>query len=45
MKPHDIGRAIVAVGMTVAGLTGIYFKIEYAGWVLFVGMVVALDFA
>lgn len=33
-----IARALVAVGFTVAGLLGLYFQVEYSGWVLFIGL-------
>lgn len=32
-------KLIAAVSITVIGMAGLYFKIEYSGWVLFVGLV------
>jgi len=37
MKP--IAQAIVAVSLTVVGMAGLYFKIEYSGWVLAIGLI------
>lgn len=36
MSKHVVGLALV-----VAGMLGLYLGIEYSGWVLFVGLVVA----
>ncbi len=37
-----IAKAVVAVGLVSLGMAGLHFKIEYSGWVLFVGLVYAL---
>lgn len=39
---EQIAKAIVAVGFCAVGLAGIYFEVEYAGWVLFIGILCAL---
>jgi len=36
---HAYGAAIL---FTILGMVGLYFKVEYSGWVLFVGLVCAL---
>lgn len=38
----SIGRAILSLGLVAAGMIGLYFKIEYSGWVLGAGLMVAL---
>lgn len=35
-------KYIAAIAIIVLGMAGLYFKIEYSGWVLFVGCCVAL---
>ena len=40
-----IAKAVVAVGLVVLGMAGLHFKIEYSGYVLFVGLMVALSAA
>jgi hypothetical protein len=37
----DTAKSILAGAMVLAGMAGLYFKIEYSGWVLFVGLVAA----
>lgn len=32
------GQEITALAMCLLGLLGLYFKVEYSGWVLFVGV-------
>jgi hypothetical protein len=38
----DIAKAIATVGLCATGLTGLYFHVDYAGFVLFLGILVAL---
>lgn len=38
-----IAQAILAVGLVGFGLTGLFFNVEYSGWVLFVGLLVAVS--
>lgn len=38
-----IAKAILAVVLTLIGLAGLYFKIEYSGWVLFAAVVASLN--
>ena len=35
-------RVASAFGLVVAGMVGLYFKVEYSGWVLAVGLLVLL---
>lgn len=37
-----IAKAILAVSLVALGMVGLYFKVEYSGWVLAVGLLVAL---
>lgn len=37
-----MSKAIVALGLVVAGMVGLHLGIEYAGWVLFVGLLVVI---
>ena len=37
-----VAKALAAVAIIGVALTGLYFKSEYSGWVLFIGAVVAL---
>lgn len=37
-----ISQAVVAIALVAAGMFGLYHHIEYAGWVLFVGLLVAV---
>lgn len=39
-----IAKAITAVTLTVVGMVGLYFKVEYSGWVLFLGLMIAAEF-
>ena len=39
----SIAQAIVVVGLALVGVTGLYFKVEYSGWVLFIGLVAAFN--
>lgn len=32
----------VPVALTIAGMVGLYFKVEYSGWLLVVGLVSAI---
>ncbi len=36
-------KAVGAALLMAVGLVGLYFKVEYAGWALFAGLLVALD--
>jgi len=31
-------KALTSVAVVVAGMVGLYFKVDYSGWVLFVGL-------
>jgi hypothetical protein len=33
-------KTILAIGLCVIGMVGLYLKIEYSGWVLFFGLMV-----
>lgn len=35
-------RPLAAIGLVCLGMLGLHHGIEYSGWVLFVGLVVAL---
>ena len=35
--------ALLSAALIICSLVGLYFKVEYAGWVLFVGLVGALS--
>jgi len=37
-----MNKNLAAVTIIALGLVGLYFKVEYAGWVLFVGLLGAL---
>jgi hypothetical protein len=37
MKANYIG-AFMAMALVLLGMAGLYFRIEYSGWVLFVGL-------
>lgn len=36
-------KAILAGCLVCLGMLGLYFKVEYAGWVVFVGLLAALN--
>lgn len=35
-------RHIAAIGFVIAAMIGLYLHIEYSGWVLFFGILIAL---
>lgn len=35
--------AMLAALLVIAGMVGLYFKIEYSGWVLAIGLICACD--
>jgi hypothetical protein len=38
----DAVRMAGGVALAVAGMAGLYFHVEYSGWVLLIGLVIAL---
>lgn len=38
----DIDKAIATIGLCATGLTGLYFHVDYVGFVLVLGILVAL---
>ncbi len=40
-----IAKAVAAVSIIAIGMAGLYFKVEYSGWVLVIGAFVALGAA
>jgi hypothetical protein len=39
---RHIAKALLALSLVALGMAGLYFKIEYSGWVLAAGLAVAL---
>ncbi len=39
----NAAKAVTACTLVIAGLVGLYFKVEYSGWVIFVGALVAVS--
>lgn len=35
-------QAALSVALVLIGMVGLYFRVEYSGWVLFVGLLAAL---
>lgn len=35
-------QAALSVALILIGMVGLYFKVEYSGWVLFVGLLAAI---
>lgn len=38
-----IVKPCLAICLTIAGMVGLYHHVEYSGWVLAVGLIVAVD--
>jgi hypothetical protein len=36
-----LAKAFLSFGLVVAGLVGLFLKIEYSGWVVFIGLLLA----
>jgi len=32
-------KYVMALGLVFLGVAGLYFKVEYSGWILFVGLI------
>ena len=41
----NVPKAVVAVLLVAGGMAGLHLKVEYSGWVLFSGLVVAWSLA
>lgn len=39
----QIAKAIAAVSLAAIGVAGMYFKVEYSGWVLITGLMLAIN--
>jgi len=39
---RDVIKAIFGTVLIIIGMTGIYFKVEYSGWIIFLGALVIL---
>lgn len=37
-----MSRPLLAIALVALGLLGLWFKVEYSGWVLFTGLMVAI---
>lgn len=37
-----ISRSITSVVFVGMGLLGLYFKVDYSGWIVFIGVLIAL---
>lgn len=33
-----MNKGLLALMVIIAGMAGLYFKVEYSGWVLFIGL-------
>lgn len=42
-KPST-AKAVLITLLVIAGMGGLFFHVEYTGWVLFVGLIGAMDF-
>lgn len=40
---RKLPQAILAIGLTAMGMAGLYFKIEYSGYVVFAGLLTAIN--